>query len=273
MDAVTQDLMAQGFNEGEVFWVKIIACAIILLVALVIYLLVRWPVRKLLSADDKRRVGGTIFINILRVLVWGTAICFVIDVLFGIDLAGILGALGVVGIAVSLGAQQTIANVIGGIIVSLSPSIGPGDWIAIKGHKEARFVDTNWRTTTLEDEDGIQYEVPNAVMVSDLVEKRNPFFTIVVPFSLKVTTPDVEKLLVECEQVLLDRQIEKSLDYEAMRPRAHVCGASLGAIQAEVKIFVDRKLDTRSVERAVLPPLIELLQEREALADIPQPAA
>lgn len=183
--------------------------------------------------------------------------------------AGVIGALGIVGIAVSLGAQQTIANVIGGIIISLSTTIEAGDWIIIQGHKEGQLVDTNWRCTTLVDEDGIQHVVPNSVMVSAIAEKGHPFFTTVVPFALKTVTPDVAGLLRDCEQAILDAQVQSGTDYEGMRPKAHVAGTSRGAIEAEVKIYANREFDTRSVKRIVLPALINLLQERNALAEDP----
>ena len=90
-----------------------------------------------------------------------------------------------------------------------------------------------------------------------------------MPFALKQDVHDVRALLYECEQVLLDAQIAEGMDYEAKRPKAHVEGASLGSIQAAVKIYANRTYDTRSVKRAVLPALIDFLQERDALASLP----
>lgn len=247
---------------------KIILSCVVVLVALFISRSLQWPINHILTTAQKRNVGGSIFQNIVRILVWGWAICAILDICFDLDMAGILGALGIVGVAVSLGAQQTIANVIGGIIVSLSGMIGPDDWITIDGHKEARVVDTSWRRTTLEDEDGVLFAVPNSVMVSTVVEKGNPYAMIVVPFSLKPTVSNVEGLLAECEEVLLERQIATKTDWEQMRPKAHVAGASLGVIQAEVKLYATRELDTRAIERAVLPALIDFLQQRDVLAQL-----
>lgn len=260
----------EGIQSGmwDTVITKGLTVLLVLALAVVLSRALQWPVRKMLSASGERKIGGTIFQNIVRVLVWGWAACSIVDICFDVDMAGILGALGIVGIAVSLGAQQTIANIIGGIIVSLSNMVGPDDWITINGHKEARVIDTNWRRTTLEDEDGVQFAVPNSVMVSEVVEKGNPYAMIVVPFSLKVTTPHVEELLAECEQVVLDSQVEQGLDWQAKRPKAHVAGASLGAIQAEIKLYATRDYDTRYIERAVLPAFVNLLQQREALADL-----
>ena len=259
---------ALGFDPVAVIVAKLVFCLVAVLVACLLSRALQYPLKKLATATDGRRGAGTIVKNIIRTFVWGWALCVILDVCFGVDVAGIIGALGVVGIAVSLGAQQTIANIIGGVILSLSDVIGPGDWIMLSGHQEACVVDTNWRNTTLTDEEGVQHVVPNSVMVSSTLEKGHAYFMIVVPFSLKVDTPDVEGLLVECEQVLLDRMIETELDCEQKRPIAGIVGASLGAIQAEVKIYPNRSHDSRYVKRAVLPALINLLQERKALANL-----
>ena len=254
--------------DWQTIVIKVLIGLGIMAITIVLWKAIRKSLDRLGDKFEGRRINLSIFRNILRVIVWAWAACAIADLCFGIDMAGIIGALGVVGIAVSLGAQQTIANVIGGIIVSFSTIINVGDWIVIQGLKEGRVVDTNWRSTTLEDEDGLIYVVPNSVMVSNVVTKGLPFYTIVIPFSLKPQTPDVAGLLRDCEEAILGAQIESDTDYEAMRPKAHIAGTGIGTIDAEVKLYVDRKLDSRSVKRLVLPSLINLLQEKDALATI-----
>ena len=257
--------------EASIIIANVLFIVIICVCALIISRALQWPLRKHLSSEAGRKVGGTIFINIIRVGVWGWAISIILNVVFGIDIASMLGALGIVGIAVSLGAQQTIANVIGGVIVSLSKMVGPGDWITVDGHKEARVIDTDWRRTVLENEDGVQYAVPNSLLVSNLVEKGNAYAMIVAPFAFKQNVDDVEKFLAEVEDVLLARQIETGHDFEQMRPKAHVQGIGLGVIQAEVKIYTDRVADSRVIKRAVLPALVDLLQERKLMPEVYRP--
>ena len=259
--------------DSSVDWGTVIL-KIVMAVAVVVIALVVWrALSKLLKGtgdpDDDRNSGLTITKNIIRVIIWAWAVCAVADIVFDVDLAGIIGALGVVGIAISLGAQQTIANLIGGIIVSLSSTMNRGDWITIQGFKEGRLIDTSWRCTTLEDEDGVRCAVPNSAMVSAAVVKGLAHRPIVIPFALKPSTPDLAALLRECEQVLLDAQIASSTDCEGKRPKAHIEGSDLGAIQAEVKVYASRELDTRAVKREILPALYGLLQEKDVLAEVP----
>ena len=259
-------------NLSEGIIARILIVVAVVIGATLLSRALQLPIRRMLK-NSKFNTDGKIFYTIIRVFVWGSAICFILDAIFDIDMPAILGALGIVGIAISLGAQQTIANVIGGLIISLSDLIGIDDWITIKGHKEGRIVGTNWRRTLLEDEDEVVYAVPNSVMVSEVVAKGNPYYPIIVPFALKTDTPDVEGLLVECEQVVLDRQIETGHDWEEKRPKAHIVGTQAGSIQAEIKLYVCRDYDTRYVKRAVLPALIDLLQQRDALAELTLPSS
>ena len=101
-----------GASLWDVVAGRVLACIIVVLAAYLLYRLIMFPVRKFLVNNEHSRRGGTIFKNIVRagVSIWAGA-C-VLDIAFDIDMAGILGALGIVGVAVSLGAQQTIANLI-----------------------------------------------------------------------------------------------------------------------------------------------------------------
>lgn len=246
----------------------LIGGVVILLVGAIASKLILRPVRRVLGVSESYGVGGSIVINLVRVAVWAITIATLLDQCFGINAAGIVSALGVVGIAVSLGAQQTIANVIGGLIITFSRAFGPGDWITLSGHNESRVVDTDWRSTKLEDENGIMYVVPNSEMISSVIAKGNLFYVIDIPFAIALDTPDVEALLVDCEQVLLDRQIEKDMAHNEMRPKAAVVSTDVDAIHAKVKLYVNRNYDTRSVLRAVTPALVNLLQERGVLAHV-----
>ena len=250
-------------------WQAVLIGGIVILIAgTILSRLILRPVRRVLGVSETYGVGGSIVINLVRVAVWALTIATLLDQCFGINAAGIVSALGVVGIAVSLGAQQTIANVIGGLIITFSRAFGPGDWITLSGHNESRVVDTDWRSTKLEDENGIMYVVPNSEMISSVVAIGNLFYVIDIPFALALDTPDIETLLVDCVQALLDRQIEMNMAHNEMRPKAAVVSTDVDAIQAKVKLYVNRNYDTRSVLRAVSPALMKLLQERGALAHV-----
>lgn len=75
--------------------------------------------------------NASIFINILRAVVWTLAVGTVLQPVFGINPTTIFTALGIGGLAVSLGMKDTIANIIGGFGLMLGRVIQPGDLVNV----------------------------------------------------------------------------------------------------------------------------------------------
>ena len=257
------DWLPEGWDD---ILLKVVMSLVIIVIAILAWRVLIKPLFDKGERTLENRSGLTLFKNILRVSIWAWALCAVVGLCFGVDLASVIGALGVVGIAISLGAQQTIANIIGGIIVSFMTTVHIGDWVSVEGGKEGKLIDTNWRCTILEEPSGQLYMVPNSVMVSGVVKKCNPHTSFVVPFALKPMTPDIAGLLRECEQVVFDAQERVGASCEGLRPEAHITGSETGAVLAELKVYVSRDVYPHLVQRDVLPALYDLLQGKDALA-------
>ena len=67
---------------------------------------------------------------------------------FDIDVSGLVTALGVGGIAISLGFKDTIANLISGVQITSSKILEPGDYIEV-GKYAGIVDDTSWRHTII----------------------------------------------------------------------------------------------------------------------------
>lgn len=79
----------------------------------------------------------------------------------GVDIAPLLAGAGVVGIAVGLGAQKLIGDIINGLFVVLEDYYGKGDWVQIAGIAGS-VEDVNIRRTVLRDFDGTVHIIPNS---------------------------------------------------------------------------------------------------------------
>ena len=106
--------------------------------------------RHLLSRDDNPLPSSSIFINIARAVIWMIGGSFILDNCFGINANALVAALGVGGIAISLGFQDTLSNLIGGMQVTFMGIIKPGDNIEVGGVSGV-VQDITWRHTTIED--------------------------------------------------------------------------------------------------------------------------
>lgn len=254
----------EGFLEGPGGTVVEIVLSV--LFAILVMTIVKRIIYRAVNVYDRRKAGATIFINIMRVIVWGVTLANALNVLFGIDIAAILGAVGIVGVAVSLGAQQTIANLIGGVIVSVSKMVGAGDWITVGGSTEGQIIDTDWRRTIIVDEVNNTYAIPNSVMVSSIVQRSTDYAQYRVPIALSANAPNLQGLLEEMETVAGDSLDRAGYRFEDMTPRVMITGSNLGFINVDLKLYTTRDVDSRTVYRAVLPAVFTFLQEKGALA-------
>ena len=97
------------------------------------------------------RIGGAVIVVIAALMALGE---------LGIDIAPAIAGLGLVGIAVGLGAQTLVKDWLAGVFVILENQYGYGDLVRIAG-VEGVVEDFSLRRTLLRDADGSVHTVPN----------------------------------------------------------------------------------------------------------------
>lgn len=123
----------------------------------------RFLSRVLAVVDGSNVPSSSIFINIARAAVWIAGMCVMLSTCFQVDVSAAITALGIGGIAISLGFQDTIANLIGGLQVSLLRIVKPGDNIEV-GASSGVVQDVTWRHTTIKNSAGEEVLVPNSII-------------------------------------------------------------------------------------------------------------
>ena len=160
-----------GIDAGG--WLdKVIVLVVAVAIALVIQRVVVRLMHKVLDASNLP--SASLFINIVRAVIWALVLLSVMRPVFGVDPAGFVAALGVVSIAVSLGMQDTISNIIGGISLMLSKSVQPGDYITVGG-ATGEVTDVNWRSTTVLMRGGAEEVIPNSVLSKTALTRITPW--------------------------------------------------------------------------------------------------
>lgn len=173
------DLMAGIIAQIEAFaqntWVlKILSCLIILLVVYIVSRLVTRFLRSVIKSNREVLPTGSILVNVARALIWFIGICIILDTCFGVNVSALVTALGVGGIALSLGFQDTIANLIGGLQLSLMRLVKPGDEIRV-GTDCGVVKDICWRHTSITTKEGEIVIIPNSVInKAALARKEGP---------------------------------------------------------------------------------------------------
>lgn len=186
MNAEESAMDLYGFVKEfiQVGWLsKVITIVFILAATAVISYLFARVLRRILSNDQTPLPSASIFVNISRVVIWAVGVSVVLSSFFGVDVSAAITALGIGGIALSLGFQDTISNLIGGLQVSIMGIIKPGDYVDVGGQRGVAR-DITWRHTTIEDRAGNTYIVPNAVINKSSVVKLPPENKLVIPLSV-----------------------------------------------------------------------------------------
>ena len=143
--------------------------------------------RQILNKDSTPLPSSSIIVNIVRALIWIYGIGFMLSNCFGINVNGLFAALGVGGIAISLGLQDTIANLIGGVQMTFSGLVQPGDNIEIGGNRGV-VSDVNWRHTTIVNTIGQTILIPNSVLSKTSLTHLPSGNSIAIPIAISAST-------------------------------------------------------------------------------------
>ncbi len=108
--------------------------------------------------------------RVVRITIAVTAVLVALDTL-GFNVAGLMAAGGIGGLAIGLAAKDLLANFFGGVTVFIDRPFSIGDWILLneKGI-EGVVEDIGWRQTTIRKFDKRPVYVPNAVFTTASVE-------------------------------------------------------------------------------------------------------
>ncbi len=87
----------------------------------------------------------------------------------GVDPRGIVATSAIVTAAVAFSLQESLANLLCGMLLQMENTPSPGDYVRIPGIEEGKVLEIRWRQTTLETSDGNFIIVPNAQLMKGQV--------------------------------------------------------------------------------------------------------
>ena len=254
MDVLNTEL----FTEGG--WPLTIVTALLILIGTFV---VAYVLNKLFLGIFKQHrggeVAGSIFTLIIKTAVWFAGIGLMLKVCFDFDVTIIWGALGVGGIALSLGLQNTISNLLGGVFVSFGTQISIGDWIEC-GSVAGIVKDINWRCAVIEDDVGDTHSIPNSVLNSTTVTVKPEYMRVPLPLVLNREADTDELTPILCK-IADDALRSKGMQYEGKPPVLVCTGLTAEGVQATLVVFSCWQFSTASVNDTVLPPVVRYLQD------------
>jgi len=109
------------------------------------------------------------FRTILKFSVWMIAVVMALSTL-GFNIGTILAGLGIGGLAVAMAAKDSLANILGGIMIFIERPFTLGDIIKIGSLPVAKVVEMTWRTTRLLDTFNYYMNVPNSQVAESSIQ-------------------------------------------------------------------------------------------------------
>lgn len=153
-----------------------------------------------------------LFVHLLRIL---NALFFIFVLLgtFGIDPAPVLAGIGVVGLGISLAAQNILRDFLSGMFILIEDQYNVGDLVKINGSWFGTVEHFSMRLTSLRHLDGTLFTIPNGAI--EVVQNMTKDFSVAlvlvdVPYTVDART--VLAALDRAGRTLREKMPEKTID-------------------------------------------------------------
>jgi small conductance mechanosensitive channel len=206
-----------------------------------------------------------LFIQSVRTL---NAIFFIFMFLdqFRIDLKPLLAGIGVVGLGLSLAAQNILRDFINGLLILIEDQFNVGDWISINSFS-GTVEKFTMRATSLRATDGQLIIIPNGT-ISQVANSTKKFSTAVVEVGVDYAT-DVRKALEVME--LCAKEVSESFGQDVLSSPVTQGIISFGANDIQLRALIKTVPGTQwAIERALRVKIKERFDQEGISIPFPQ---
>jgi small-conductance mechanosensitive channel len=107
----------------------------------------------------------SIFLDVARFALIAVGLALILSYIWGANVGGLFTALGVTSIVLGLALQNSVGQVISGLLLLFEQPFQLGDWLDTPSAR-GRVVEVNWRATHIETDGGLLI-TPNSVLAGD----------------------------------------------------------------------------------------------------------
>ena len=222
------------------------------------------------TAEARSAAAATsLLTNLVAITIYAAGAIIVLGY-YGISIAPLITALGVGGMAVALGLQESLANLFAGLHLILSKQVRVGDYIRLDSDNEGRVTDITWRYTTILTSANNTVVVPNAKLSSAILtnyDMPEPQIAVIIPVGVSYDS-DLEK--VETVTVAVAADVMERLEGSMVKTPAvffHTFGDS--SIDFNAVLYARRFTDRTQLKHEFIKALTQ--RYREEGIDIPFP--
>jgi len=182
-----------GFLGFDSLIVRLVGTALVIAVTadLIVILAVFVRMLKVRGADDTRKQVPRLLLALPRISLILFAAWILLTGVWSVNLSSLFATLGVSTLIVSVALQDTLSGIASGFLLMLDRPFQPGDWINAEA-VEGRVVDTNWRSTRIQNRDGDLIVVPNGQLAGATItnyDEPERLHRIVIPVQVAFVNP------------------------------------------------------------------------------------
>jgi len=182
-----------GFLGFDSLVVRLIGTALVIAVTadLIVMLAVFVRMLKARGAEDARKQVPRLLLALPRILLILFAAWILLTGVWSVNLSSLFATLGVSTLIVSVALQDTLSGIASGFLLMLDRPFQPGDWINAESI-EGRVVDTNWRSTRIQNRNGDLIVVPNGQLAGATItnyDEPEQLHRIVIPVQVAFVNP------------------------------------------------------------------------------------
>lgn len=115
------------------------------------------------SGSWRRRIP-TIFVDVARFAIIAIGLAAILAYVWGANVGGLFTALGISSIVLGLTLQNSVGQIISGLLLLFEQPFQLGDWVETTSAR-GRVVEVNWRATHINTGSGLEI-IPNSVLAS-----------------------------------------------------------------------------------------------------------
>ena len=209
---------------------KSVRIALILCVVFVSAKFIHWISEKIVvaakkkdtSVEREKRLATVVGLidTLLRILLFGAAILMVLRE-FGVDISPLLTGAGIAGVALGLGAQSIVKDILAGVFFLIEDQIRIGDVVKINSSLSGIVERMELRVTALRDGDGTLHIVPNGEIKS-VSNMTYEFGQALVDFPVPLSV-EIDKALSVVQKAVQEFK-EDSLWNRELKEGIHILG-------------------------------------------------
>lgn len=251
---------------GLVEWLPQLAAAFIIVVAFALgSRLSRKALRPALRKSGMHATLIELLVNkIYHYALMTVGLVMALDQL-GVNVAAALAGLGVAGIAVGFAAQDTLSNIISGIMIFLDRPFLVDDWVTT-GDQYGQVANITLRTTRIRTNQNTYVVIPNRMIIDQVLinHSKEGELRVDVPVGIAYKE-DIDR----AREVLM--QAIASIEHRSARRESDVVVEALGdsSVNLLVRVWIDDGQHERPVHYAVVEASKKALDEADI--EIPFP--